>query len=201
MRNFLYCTIIHIFVRYSRLDLKQPKEDQEIKPGLQKRLNSTQIYEGLSYYCHPQTIPLLETTVGQLFEKTVKTWPNRECIVSVHQGVRLTYSDILRRVDKLSAGLLKLGLEKNDRVGLCGPNDVEWFIAFMAIVRAGFIMVGINPAYQQSEVDYSINKITARAVIAPKSYRTQNYADMLISAKERCPSLEHIIIYSDDFVT
>lgn len=174
--------------------------DNDIGSGVPRRWNSSRISEGLSHYHHPGNVPLVNMNTGKLMEQAAEAWPNRECIVSVHQGVRLTFSEIIRRADKLAAGLLKLGLKKGDRVGLWGPNDVEWFISFLAFTRVGFIMVGINPAYTQSEIDYCLKKTGATAVVAPSHYKTQNYPSMLLSAKERCPSLQHIIIYSEDHV-
>ena len=47
------------------------------------------------------------------------------------------------KVDKLAAGFLAMGLKKGDRIGIWGPNCMEWYLIQYATARAGFIMVVI----------------------------------------------------------
>ncbi|XP_076654872.1 acyl-CoA synthetase family member 2 [Halictus rubicundus] len=155
----------------------------------------------LAYIAHGGTVPLINMTTGQLIGTAAERWPNQECLISVEQNVRLTFSELLRRADRLAAGLKKLGLKQGDRLGLWSPNEAEWLIAFAAAARAGLILVAINPAYQQGEVSYCLQKVEASAVIAPKSFKTQDYPAMLLRTKQDCPSLKHIIIHSEDHVT
>lgn len=167
------------------------------------RLNSTEnnIDSSSSYRFYPGKLPIIDITVGKLFEKACKEFKNRECVVSVHQNnIRLTYNQVLERADKLAAGLKKLNLKYGDRVGVWGPNDYQWLLAFIAISRAGCIMVGINPAYQQNELNYCLNKVQVNTVIAPDKFRTQDYGKMLIDAKNTCPSLKNIILWTDNSI-
>lgn len=150
---------------------------------------------------NPGELPLMEKTVGQLLGDAATMWPERVAVNSVHQNLRMTYSDLLRRADALAAGFKKLGLRKGDRLGIWGPNDIEWFLSFLAASRAGLIIVAINPAYQQGELEYSLQKVGVKTIVSPDSFKTQNYPKMLLAAREKCPTLEHIIIYSSDHVT
>ena len=52
------------------------------------------------------------------------------------------------RVDAFAAGLLALGLEPGDRVGIWSPNNAEWVVTQFATAKAGLILVNINPAYR-----------------------------------------------------
>ncbi|KYQ51328.1 Acyl-CoA synthetase family member 2, mitochondrial [Trachymyrmex zeteki] len=65
----------------------------------------------------------------------------------------------------------------------------------------GLIVVAINPAYQQNELAYCLQRVNVKAIVSPEKFKTQNYPKMLLVAKEVCPTLEHIIIYSPDHVT
>ncbi|XP_012252617.2 medium-chain acyl-CoA ligase ACSF2, mitochondrial-like [Athalia rosae] len=176
---------------------KSPRGHQHF----QRRWHSMSTENGPSYIFHRGSTPLVDITLGQLIEQSANRYPNRECMVSIHQNVRLTFSEVLRRADKLAAGLKKLGLKKGDRVGIWGPNTVEWYLSFAAIARAGFRVVGMNPADQQGELEYMINKVEVRAVVAWNIFKTQNYPAMLLRAKANCPTLEHIIIASDHAIT
>ena len=52
-----------------------------------------------------------------------------------------------KRTDEVCQGLLSLGLEKGDRVGVYSPNRAEWVLAHQACARAGLILVNVNPAF------------------------------------------------------
>ncbi|XP_003700795.3 acyl-CoA synthetase family member 2 [Megachile rotundata] len=145
--------------------------------------------------------PLTQDTIGILLERAAERWPNEECVVSVHQNVRLTFSECLRRADRLAAGLTKLGMKRGDRLGIWGPNHVEWLLSIFCAARAGFVVVAINPTYQMNEITYCLQKVGVKAVISPATFKMQNYPQMLLEARQTCPTLEHIIIHSDDHVT
>ncbi|XP_076477119.1 acyl-CoA synthetase family member 2 isoform X2 [Bombus vancouverensis nearcticus] len=147
------------------------------------------------------SVPLIDEPIGKLIGTAAERWPDRECVVSLHQNIRLTFSDVIQRADRLAAGLMKLGMKRGDRLGLWGPNDVEWLITYMCASRAGFILVAINPSYQMDELTHCIQKVGVKAVISPDNFKTQDYPRMLLQAQQMCPTLEHIIIYSKDHVT
>ncbi|XP_050574243.1 medium-chain acyl-CoA ligase ACSF2, mitochondrial isoform X2 [Bombus affinis] len=71
------------------------------------------------------SVPLIDEPIGKLIGTAAERWPDRECVVSLHQNIRLTFSDVIQRADRLAAGLMKLGMKRGDRLGLWGPNDVE----------------------------------------------------------------------------
>ncbi|KAK2586052.1 hypothetical protein KPH14_012049 [Odynerus spinipes] len=153
-----------------------------------------------SYFYHPGSVPLRNQTLGQLLGEAVSKWPTQESVVSHHQKIRLTFSDLLRRVDKFAAGLKKLGLKKGDKLGIFGPNDIEWIITFFSAARLGLVTVAINSAYQPNELAYCIQKVGVKAIVSPVEFKKRNYADMLLNVKKLCPTLEHIIIWSKDHI-
>ncbi|XP_043517804.1 medium-chain acyl-CoA ligase ACSF2, mitochondrial [Frieseomelitta varia] len=146
-------------------------------------------------------VPLTDEPIGKLVEIAAEKWPDRECVISLHQNVRLTFSDVVRRADRLAAGLMKLGMKRGDRLGIWGPNDVEWLITFICASRGDFILVAINPNFQLDELNYCIQKVGVKAVISPDNFKTQDYSRMLLQVRQTCSTLEHIIIYSKDHVT
>ncbi|ATQ42413.1 AMP-binding protein [Caulobacter mirabilis] len=123
--------------------------------------------------------PLLEHTIGEALAMAARRWPDAEALVSAHQGVRWTWSELLARADAFAAGLLALGLEPGDRVGVWGPNSAEWALAQFATARAGLIQVNINPAYRLSELEYTLNKVGVRALICAEAFKTSDYVGMV----------------------
>ncbi len=127
----------------------------------------------------PQDEPLLTVTIPQMLQDTVGRHGARDALVVRHQNIRWTYYDLARAVDDLAAGLLALGLEPGDRIGIWSPNRYEWVVTQFATARAGLVLVNINPAYRLAEVDYALNKVAAKALIIAPSFKTSDYIGMM----------------------
>ena len=138
---------------------------------------------------------LIGETIGTFFDRTVETHRDREALVVRHQNVRWSWGELGRRVDELAAGLLTLGLERGDRVGIWSPNTSEWTLAQFATAKAGLVLVNVNPAYRRAELEYAMNKVECRALILAPALKTSNYleiVDDLVKAK-KLPHLKHVI--------
>src|SRR5437764_809855 len=90
------------------------------------------------------------------------------------------------RVDALGAGLLALGLEPGDRIGIWAPNCAEWALTQFATAKAGLILVNVNPAYGLSEAEYALNKVGCKALVTAVAHKTSEYLHML---RELAPEL------------
>ena len=135
----------------------------------------------LSHVTGAGSPPLLEHTIGRAMDMAVERWPDAEALVSVHQGVRLTSRQLAQKADEFAAGLLALGIEPGDRVGVWAPNCVEWTIAQFATARAGMIQVNINPAYRTHELDYTLAKVGVKALVCAAQFKTSDYVAMVES--------------------
>jgi len=125
-------------------------------------------------------MPLIGETIGVHFDKAAAQWAERDALVVRHQNVRWTYGELQRRVDAFAAGLLALGLEPGDRVGIWSPNNSEWVVAQFATAKAGLILVNINPAYRLAEVEYALNKVGCKALITAQAFKSSEYEKMLL---------------------
>ena len=123
--------------------------------------------------------PLIEATIGAMLDRAVERWPEADAIVSIEQQVRWSFREFARRSDELAAGLLALGLKRGDRVGIWAPNCVEWTLTQFATARVGLIQVNINPAYRVTELEYTLNKVGVRALIAAESFKSSRYLEMV----------------------
>ncbi len=68
----------------------------------------------------------------------------------------VTYEEMNNLADRLASALLAHGLQKGDRVGLALPNLPQFVMAFYGILKAGGVVVAINPQYKQPELVYQI---------------------------------------------
>ncbi|MGE0350073.1 AMP-binding protein [Hydrogenophaga sp.] len=122
---------------------------------------------------------LLDFTIGVALARAAERWGERDALVIPHQGVRWTWQQLLQRADALAAGLLALGLQAGDRVGIWSPNRSEWTLLQFATARAGLILVNINPAYRSNELAYALNKVSCKALVLAPALKTSNYLEIL----------------------
>lgn len=132
----------------------------------------------LSYVKGATTPPLIEDLISTVLDRTAAQNPDLEALVVVEQNIRWTYREFARRVDDVAAGLLALGLEKGDRVGIWAPNLAEWTLTQFATAKAGLIQVNINPAYRLHELEYTLNKVGVKMLIAAERFKTSEYVAM-----------------------
>ena len=115
-----------------------------------------------SYYCGASEKQIIYRTIGDYLDEICERFPDNEALVVRHQGVRWTYSEFHREIERLATGLLALGIEPGDRVGIWGPNSYEWALVQFASAKVGAIMVCINPAYRLHELEYALNKVECK---------------------------------------
>jgi fatty-acyl-CoA synthase len=123
--------------------------------------------------------PLKYETIGRAFDETAHRFAQRDALIVPAQQVRWSYAELKRRVDLLAAGLLSLGLNPGDRIGIWAPNCAEWTVTQFASAKAGLILVNINPAYRLSELEFCLNKVGCRALITAERLKSSDYLAML----------------------
>jgi fatty-acyl-CoA synthase len=104
---------------------------------------------------------------------------DRAAVVFCQTGERWSYDDLVRRVDRLAAGLLSIGVYRGDRVGIWSPNRPEWVLTQFATARIGAILVNINPAYQTGELEYALRKSGVSTLITARQFRGSDYVAKL----------------------
>ena len=150
--------------------------------------------QGLSYSKGPIEPPLLEYTIGEALEQAALTWPDKLAMASRHQGIRWTWAELNAEVDQIATGLLALGVNKGDRVGIWAPNCAEWTVIQFATAKLGAILVTINPAYRVSEVEYALNKVGCTVLVTAPRFKTSDYIGMLRElGPEKLPYLRLIV--------
>ncbi|WP_116812353.1 AMP-binding protein [Steroidobacter cummioxidans] len=133
----------------------------------------------LSYVCGTSSVPLLYKTIGVALEDAARLWGDRPALIVRHQSIRWTYRELNEAAERVAAGLLKLGLQPGDRVGIWSPNRYEWVLTQFATAKAGLILVNVNPAYRISELEFALNKVGCKALILAPSFKSSDYVGML----------------------
>jgi fatty-acyl-CoA synthase len=137
--------------------------------------------------------PLLEITISQALDNAASQWGDAEAVVSVHQNIRWTYTELKAKAEAFAAGLTALDLERGDRIGIWSPNCAEWVLTQFAAAKAGLILVNINPAYRLAEVEYTLNKVGVKVLVAPERFKTSEYAEMIETLAPEIPTAKGLI--------
>jgi len=141
-----------------------------------------------SYFHRGGDTALLGVTIAEHFASIVKQFPHSEAVVSMPQGRRLTYTQFADAVDPLARGLLAIGFNKGDRIGIWATNNVEWLLLQIATARIGAVLVNINPAYRPRELAYALQHSEVNGLFVIPRFRSSDYIAMLI---ELMPELQH----------
>ena len=141
---------------------------------------------------------LLDETIGENLEATAARFPNREALVVVHQEVRQTWAEFNATVNKVAKGLMGMGIQAGERVGMWSPNFAEWIYIQYATAKIGAIQVNINPAYRTSELRYALEQSGCRLLVTRTDYLTSNYRDMVEEVVPDLTTLEQVIYFDTD---
>lgn len=107
---------------------------------------------------HGPTEPeLLDITLGELLTLQSLQYRDHECLVVPWTGTRWTYGDLDHESQLVARGLLAMGVQRGDRIGIMAGNCEQYVSMFFAAARVGAILVVLNNTYTPSEVYYALN--------------------------------------------
>jgi len=167
--------------------------------------------EGLSYWqAKSEGIELLDTTIGDLLDLRTDELPTQEAIVySCYPefgdalNLRWTYQEYRERANAVAKGLIALGLNKGDHIAVWAANLPEWALLMFGAVKAGLVLVTINPLLQAAEVEYILKQGDVRALFFMAKVRDSDHLAIVHSltipgtqngdvTSERLPLLRYV---------
>jgi fatty-acyl-CoA synthase len=164
-----------------------------------------------SYVSGPSSQPLLGETIGACFDRIAAAYPDADALVSCHQSLRYTYAALRVEVDRIARGLVALGVEPGDRVGIWSPNCAEWLTLQYAAAKAGAILVNVNPAYRLRELEYALRQSGVSVLVLARRFRNTDYVELLTELApelrtssstslgvQRLPALRTVVYLGED---
>ena len=128
-------------------------------------------------------------TVAEALRRTAANHPDLVAVRTPDDGVTLTWSELLQRVDALAGGLAKLGVEHGECVAIMLSNRPEFHIADLATVTVGATPFSIYVTYPANEIEFLITDSAARVAIVE-----QAFLPVILEARQNLPGLEHVIV-------
>lgn len=121
----------------------------------------------------PSLAPYPDIPLYELLDNTVRKYPNNvACITSAKvpvagvQHTEMTYRELGEASDKMAAALAGLGVKKGDRVAIVMPNANQFVISFFGILKAGGVVVALNPTFPPAKWADQLNDSGAEVIIA-----------------------------------
>ncbi|MGI2854756.1 long-chain-fatty-acid--CoA ligase FadD [Shewanella algae] len=127
------------------------------------------------------------TSLLEMFEKAVNTYADQPAFVNM--GATLTYRKLEERSRAFAAYLQNdLKLQKGDRVAIMMPNLLQYPIALFGVLRAGMVVVNVNPLYTPRELKHQLVDSGAKAIVV-----VSNFASTLEAVVDQTP-VKNVII-------
>jgi len=125
-------------------------------------------------------------SVAELLEAAFRRHPDRDALCCMDQ--RLRYQDVDALSEALGAWLQSRGLVRGDRVAIMMPNVPQYLVAIAGVLRAGFVVVNVNPLYTARELRHQLQDAGAVALIV-----LENFAHTLEEVIEHV-GLKHVVL-------
>jgi acyl-CoA synthetase (AMP-forming)/AMP-acid ligase II len=138
-------------------------------------------------------------TIPAMLRSVAAARPDHEAVVdtSTDPAVRLSYQEVLERVDQVAAAVIAAGIEPGDRVAIWAPNCWEWIAALIGLQSAGAVLVPLNTRYKGAEAADILRRSNARLLFTVEGFLGNDYVSMLRSADEDLPDLQQIVMLRD----
>src|SRR5215471_17492099 len=147
-------------------------------------------------YAHgPSQVALLGETIGEALNRAADQHGDHDALISCHQQISWTYTELRAEVNRVARALLALGVDRGDRVGVWSPNHAEWVLTQYAAAKVGAVLVNVNPTYRLRELEYALNQSGVGVLVAARRFRTIDYVAMLDELRSggRLASLRRVV--------
>ena len=131
----------------------------------------------------------LEQSFIALIEQSIKTKWYLNALTD-YKGITLQYRDVARKIEKIHILLENAGIEKGDKIAICGRNSAHWTVTYLAVITYGAVVVPILHEFKADQVHNIVNHSEARLLfVGDQIWENLNEAAM--------PHLEGIIELKD----
>jgi len=142
-----------------------------------------------------QQLCIDDDTIVEAFRTTLRRVPDRPALRRrVGRGWEvLTWADYGRAVSEVTAGLIELGIEPGQRVGIFSNNRVEWHLADFATLANGSVSVPLYQTSSPEQVAYVLGHAEARLCFV----ENHDLAAKVLDVRARLPELDHVVVFDD----
>ena len=140
-----------------------------------------------------------ELTIGDYFERKVAERGDADFIVFPDRGLRWSWNQFDERVDNLAKGLLAIGMEPGDHLGIWARNVPDWLTFMFATAKIGVVLVTVNPVYKSHELAYVIKQSDMKALVIIDTFRDVDYVEIVRGLLPESQTQERGHLDSEEF--
>lgn len=133
-----------------------------------------------------------DITISEMLEFSIKKHRSREALV--YGDLRLNYSQLGEKINRLACHFSESGLKPLDRVVIQLHNCPELVYTIFALVKIGIIPIMALPAHRHTEINYFISHSGAAGYIIPDLYRRFDYVKMAGEVKAKQETLKYVFV-------
>ncbi len=134
----------------------------------------------------PTNVPLREITMADMFDETADKFPAGDALIVPH-GRRWSYRELKEELNRVARGLMALGIKRGDHVAIWATNYPEWILTQFATAKIGAVLVTVNTAYKQFELEYLLDQSDATTLVMVGGVKDKMYIEHL---RGICPEVE-----------
>ncbi|HEY5539925.1 MAG TPA: AMP-binding protein [Coriobacteriia bacterium] len=120
-----------------------------------------------------------ELTIGAYFDRMVAQRGDADFIVYPDRDLRWSWNQFDERVNQMTKGLLAIGLEPGDNLGIWARNVPDWLTIAFATAKIGVVLVTVNPVYKAHELAYVIKQSDMKALVIIDTFRDVDYVQIV----------------------
>lgn len=147
--------------------------------------------------------------MGNLLTLLASTYPESDALVYPDRHLRYSFAQMQAISRTVAKGLLKLGINKGDRVALWATNVPEWVVLQFALAKIGAILVTVNTSFRAHELEYLLGQSQACTIICISGFRDVDYINTIYEIvpelksnpsslpTTQLPFLQHAILIDD----
>lgn len=146
-------------------------------------------------------IPYPNITLPAILKSAALSYPSRDCII--HKNEKISFLDLERLSSQLAVSLKEWGVQKGDRVGIIMENTPGFVKSFFSILKAGGVVVAINPNYKNPEIEYIVEDSDIKVLIVDitqemllHSLRQIESVKLILKEDEKLKRYDNFSIYS-----
>ncbi len=123
--------------------------------------------------------PLREITLGRLLDDIVARYADNDALIYVDRDFRLTWRQFGELTDRLAKGLMALGIQRGDKVGVWATNVPYWVTLMFATAKIGAVLLTVNTSYKREELRYILTQSHCENLFLIDGFRDTDYVQVV----------------------
>jgi fatty-acyl-CoA synthase len=142
---------------------------------------------------------LSDLTLGRILDRTAAKFPDQPALVYVDRNFRLTYREFNRMVDETAKGLIALGIQKGEKVGILATNIPFWVIFQFATAKIGAVLLTVNTNYKTAELEYLLSQSETENLFIIDRFQDTDYVNTVYELVPELKTCQRGHLFSPKF--